>query len=456
MKKTICFFMALALLLSLAGCNKPKTDLSEKPFENTKEETMAESGSSESPQGEQAASESADEETPQPEPGFQLVRVVVTGRLDSWLGFDLHDALSWGLVEGTMQWTDDEGEGTLTYDELGRLLTVTWDGERMGQGHFTATAQHTYDANSRLVSFIYSEEGISNIVRELHWDYDERGSLLRYEEKYTNSDYGIMDDNISRYTYEYDQRGNILKQTWDRETSQIKTSGPNYVQQPTQTYVYTYDEEGRKLTEVRYIGESENPDRTFSWTYDANDHVIKAIEETSLEYYETDSAYNEFGKRASYSKKTYYFGTLKESVEEEYTYNEYGDIIEETSVKWEKGEENRKEQRYYWEYDQEGRKITYYKGNGTREQYEYDQDGNQTRTLTLNANDKKATESICSYYPNGEKKEVQDIKYNTEYASDEIISSVRTQYYDEYGNLLKYTVSDGDQYFEIVYEYEQF
>ena len=451
MKQIICVLLSLAILFSLAGCKNQNKIPAQPVSGNAKDDASYASAAEGSPQINPDPGTASEAETSLPEQRFRVVRVTATGSINQLSGFD-QEALSWGLVPETMKWNRAGGEGALTYDAYGRLQTVTWDRAQSDETPSSALGEYAYDDNSKLTSFVYSVEGRENYVIENYWEYDERGSLLRDERKETNRDASTILDIIESYSYKYDENGRIQEKTFCYENYQTSADGTNQAIKQQQRYVYTFDANGRRLTESIYLEGSSVP-RTTSWIYDENGYLIKETEETSGEYYERLYTYNELGKRGSYTKNTYYFGKLHKSVEEEYAYDAQGNRIAETIV--EKTEYNEERRTYRWEYDDAGRIITYEEPDGTTEHNEYDQAGNLIRKLVYDSNGAKKQEGVYTFYPNGEKKEAQDTVYDLEIAFG-TVKSVRTQYYDEYGNLLKYTVTEREHVFEIIYEYEQF
>ena len=156
---------------------------------------------------------------------------------------DLYE-LTWNednkLILERNTWDDSESTTTYTYDAKGRLATSA----RMYNGEYFQTLTYTYDEQDRLIRRVSSESGLTFTYE---WEYNAQGLVSK--ETYTNGS-----DDVQMQTYTYNAAGNV--------TSEIWTDGVN-----TFTVTYTYDASGERLLE-------KNDGALHTYTYAAKGHPI--------------------------------------------------------------------------------------------------------------------------------------------------------------------------------------
>ncbi len=121
----------------------------------------------------------------------------------------------------------------MVYDEAGHLAETTWQGES------SIHTVYTYDEAGQVIRQEQTTDDFSSVVEYV---YDEHGHMISQ----TTAAPGGEPD-VNTYTYEYDDAGLALSQTY-------------HITQPwgtfTGTYTYEYDDEGRLTRESYDDGES--------------------------------------------------------------------------------------------------------------------------------------------------------------------------------------------------------
>lgn len=183
-----------------------------------------------------------------------------------------------------------------TYYENGDLHTAK---EYNPNDNFIPSEKH-YDANGNTIynNTFYADGGNS---REFYTaKYDDNNRLIQSTSKWVYAD-GSNEETTTKYSYEFDSRGNVIKQNISEITKQ-DTSG---TVQTTNTVIpyreFEYDTAGRKTKEVRDVNETFS--RTYTYAYDGKGNLVEA------------AVYYENTERSNDNRKN------------EYTYNESGNLI---------------------------------------------------------------------------------------------------------------------------------
>lgn len=162
-----------------------------------------------------------------------------------------------------------------TYDEKARVLSC----KTISTTDFWQNQTYTYDGN-----YGYMEEESKNGVSKYAYEYDDNGNLLKKTEcKYTDLAPWIT-------TYTYDANGNLIKVVYTYDGKTVSTTEYTYNaegQKLTSTsdsskYTYSYDEKGN-LSTVLYsyynptVGSNENT-TNYAYVYDTYGNVIESTE----------------------------------------------------------------------------------------------------------------------------------------------------------------------------------
>ena len=212
----------------------------------------------------------------------------------------------------SQQYTDE-----YTYDSTGKLIALL---QTNPSGKATAHT-YTYDADGNRVGetvvhpdrfrsfYTYAADGELILRVKVSGDgqewaryeltYDENGRLLRKVDRMHGS-YEKAED------YSYDENGNLVQM--------LKNDGCT-----TQTYTYTYDERGNRLTET-HVAPGGVVRSVIEHTYDTNDRLIQTKKGDTVTTY----AYDEEGHLM---RKEEVLPGGKKNVFA-YTYNERGRLIE--------------------------------------------------------------------------------------------------------------------------------
>ncbi len=293
--------------------------------------------------------------------------------------------------------TGEEKEYVYTYDNMGRLQTVT---DPTG-----VTTSQTYTESGDLESIVYPQGG------GITYGYDEYGRLV--EEKLSIG---------TTYTYEYNAESNVAAYTNGRG----------------QETTYTYDKAGRITGYTDELG-------TVTYSYDANGNVVKITEiNTEGETKTIQRTYDCMNRVATYTD--YNGKTVK------YGYDELGNIV---SLTYAGGEIVRysytdnglleavvdgEGYKTSYTYDSSGRLLTTENPDGTEETNTYDSQGRLAST-TLEASGEELYTISYTYDQWGN---ILTISCEGEGAEDAGISTLTpaTMTYDESNRMLTYNGED--------------
>ena len=199
---------------------------------------------------------------------------------------------------------------TYTYDADGNLIKEVdeddYDGDGIVDDVTINTYTYDYDADGNLIrevdDYDYDGDGIVDdvTINTYTYDYDADGNLIREVDKDDYDGDGIVDD-VNTVTYTYDSNGNLIErvneydgniQTYTYDSNGNQTSytfdedSSDGIVESGSTNIY--DAEGRlfSVTNISLyddfngdgqINEDDEQISTSSYTYDANDNLIKTI-----------------------------------------------------------------------------------------------------------------------------------------------------------------------------------
>ena len=235
------------------------------------------------------------------------------------------------------------------YNDNGQLLSMTAeDGTTTG---------YEYDEVGRVIKAIYSDG------QQTSYSYDLIGRRLAMTDgsgttRYTN-------DALNRLTEVIDARGNNIRYEWDQMNNRTRVIYPD-----NSSVRYGYDVLGR-VTEVRDASSG-----LTTYSYDANSRMIeKRLPNTGASKYEYD-ALGQLNRLTHYS-------TGGEALEQlSYTYNEVGNMLQETRQARGSDEDRSQEGAHELEqsdyvYDALNQLIEVQARNGATTSYQYDEVGNR-------------------------------------------------------------------------------
>ncbi len=343
MKKYLCWLLAAVLLLSLSACGKPSEsagttagNTETTPVTNPTHSATQTTGATEATQ-------------PQLPVATKTVWFWTEKRVTYADGGSVYKRTyddKGNLLTDTFASNDGKGGhgSSFTYDAAGKMLTHdTYD------NYATGHAEFTYDDAGRKVAetfsnsagyfatteYIYREDGLpaewifhyNKTEDRTTYTYDDKGNLLKKQEIITIN--GKLNQEITvEYTYDvsgnklsetnsggfrsewtYDDRGNILSCTDMDNDGNIRNGilyeydGQNRIliqylfendpKEPTEKFIYEYDEAGKLTTKYLCSPNSskQNAHSICSYTYDENGNLLSEIttkkdgtEDSRIEY----------------------------------------------------------------------------------------------------------------------------------------------------------------------------
>ncbi len=288
------------------------------------------------------------------------------------------------------------------YDSNGRLtkyVSVNSKGKRQIE-------EYAYDSNGNKIKYVKTfNEGR---IETEEYIYDEHNNVIK---KLTHSNRG--NKGIYEVVYEYYDDGNIKKEStvesdwnekfdsyeYDAKGNQIRRelifSGELFEYENS----YTYDENGRIVTEYRDGSDKYRYPQSFEYSYDSNGNLLKIVQ-------------------------------IFRGITTEYSYDEHGNVI---SMCRSNGDG---EMKTIFEYS-----------------YEYDSSGNKIKeTANDMVNPSQNKEYSYKYDENGN-------LINTELYSNDLVQYVRNYMYDSEGNMIKETEADSfeeEPWLVFEYTYDDF
>jgi len=291
-------------------------------------------------------------------------------------------------------------------DPMGNSLSYEYDGNG-NLIRFTdqegSTTRFTYNNMHGLVDII-DPRGIC-VARTEYYDdgrvkahIDAEGNRIEYEHDIVGKQ-DIVKDRLGRITViEYDDMGNIIKET---------DSGGN-------STIYQYDKRGNKISETDCLG------NTRQYTYDEYNNMIT----------ETDPLGNTNHK--SYNNKKQLVKDRRPMGDQDiFHFDDAGRLVKKEQQDANGNNFNIEK----WKYDRKGNIISYENGSGYVTKYQYDQFGNQTQ--------KSDPSGVIVTYEYDERG--NQITYSDGYTDDIELS------YDLIGNLKKIKGSNSSVFYKIAY-----
>lgn len=162
----------------------------------------------------------------------------------------------------------------LVYDENGNLLKDIWYSN--DKNDIGAVFINTYDeaGNQTSTTIYYYNNGELKKSSYYETKYDEHGN----ETEWFSADVDEGIERVYKYTYEYDENGNITKKTVNDSAHKDEIA----------EHTYTYDDAGNMLTETRErtkdkFGNKKETFKDFTYVYEYDDHS-NLIKKTSDVY----------------------------------------------------------------------------------------------------------------------------------------------------------------------------
>ena len=162
----------------------------------------------------------------------------------------------------------------LVYDENGNLVKDIWYGN--DKNDIGLVIINTYDeaGNQTSTTMYYNYSGELKKSSYYETKYDEHGN----ETEWFSADVDEGIERVYKYTYEYDENGNITKKTVNDSAHKDEIA----------EHTYTYDDAGNMLTETRErtkdkFGNRKETFKDFTYVYEYDDHS-NLIKKTSDVY----------------------------------------------------------------------------------------------------------------------------------------------------------------------------
>ncbi len=273
--KRYCLLLAAALLLPLSGCKKemPKNFAAMPDVLSDDELNIADN-----------------------EPSYKCIEShYKNGELEEKKErlYDEHDHI---ISEDNLDIVSGEpkpamyGKSVNEYDSDGNLVKSIWyySDEKTVYTVFI----NTYDENGNQTSITvyYDYDGHPQKHSYYEMKYDEHGNETEWFEVKANNSIGT----VCKYSYEYDDKGNITKKTEDKSYSKDKII----------EHTYTYDDDGNMLTETsvsisRKSGKQKSDLTTWTYEYDISGNLIRKVSDSVDEKgrVETTYEYDEKGRQ---------------------------------------------------------------------------------------------------------------------------------------------------------------
>ena len=248
----IVCLMAVSLILSVAGCNNSNKNGRKTKTKETAEEsqTIEDEETTETTKDvhnkETAAPSEGSSTEPTTEPSEEItegISVDADGNAD--LGFTqglvLIDNIDYAFTKTTPDMIDVKG---------GYKSTPDYQGEDDSESKDRLFGVSYYDCNGNKVLFVrYDENG--DVVRSEYKIYDDQGMLIK-EENWSRDSY--QDSYFA--TYEYDADGLLSIVHYGKASGYISN-----------TSVFEYDEQGRVISKLNTITDSDDPNYKYEYTY---------------------------------------------------------------------------------------------------------------------------------------------------------------------------------------------
>ena len=273
--KRYCLLLAAALLLPLSGCKKemPKNFAAMPDVLSDDELNIAEN-----------------------EPSYKCIE-------SRYKNGELKEKFEWLYDEHDHMISSDEfnvdtgetiplqhGKYVNEYDSDGNRVKEIWYGsdEKTVRWIFI----NSYDENGNNTSITVYDNCDGKFKKNLYFEkkYDEYGN----ETKWIDADIRNGIGTVCKYSYEYDDKGNITKKTEDKSYSKDKII----------EHTYTYDDDGNMLTETsvsisRKSGKKKSDLTSWTYEYDSSGNLIRKVSDSvdEKDNVETTYEYDEKGRQ---------------------------------------------------------------------------------------------------------------------------------------------------------------
>lgn len=288
--KKYCILLAASLLLSLSGCKKemPKNFAAMPDVLSDDELNIAEN-----------------------EPSYKCIEShYMNGKLEEKKErlYDEHDHMI-----SSDEFNVDTGETIPAmhgkhvneYDVDGNWVKGIWYGPDEKTVYTVFINTYDENGNQTSITVYYDYDGQPQKHSYYEMKYDEHGNETEWFEVKANNSIGT----VCKYSYEYDDKGNITKKTEDKSSSKYET----------EEYTYTYDDNGNMLTEnrKRYSKKETLFESSRKCDYDSRGNLIR--EESSFSdgradkviSYEYDAQNRKIRETDGYSETVYEYETVK-------------------------------------------------------------------------------------------------------------------------------------------------
>lgn len=219
------------------------------------------------------------------------------------------------------------------YDNQGRLIKEI---EGAPGSHGGYTYEYTYDENGNCIKKVYTENGFPSDYT--YYTYDEKGNMVKKDEIRPQSElhYGYAYNDAGQMVKEWDTASNGGTTTFEYDSRGFMIRKSRYLHCATEPYEireYAYDENGNKIKESSL--KNGTPFELFTWTYDENGNMTSELPGI---YYDGENLVYKLASRWLYDEHSNLIGESNDPYNEEvtphtkYTYNDAGQMLEKYNI----------------------------------------------------------------------------------------------------------------------------
>ncbi len=237
-------------------------------------------------------------------------------------------------AEGTLETRDeyrDEDEigewsyhQRTTYDADGNVLAVETDRIEVGSGDvaidgvWNNTDRYTYDDDGHLLVWEQDNDADGRADGRTVYTYDAEGNPIREEQDRD----GDGDPEVTRaHEYTYDDRGNVLTERYDDDADGVIDA----------VTTRTYDEASRLLTESEDTDADGAPDNRTTNEYDPAGNLILQEEDRRADGTIDIRIVDQYNEAGQLLRHTEYYGSEEPALDIERGYDDYGNLLQETT-----------------------------------------------------------------------------------------------------------------------------